>query len=147
MALYSTSLYPIHNVELTHDRYTILIVYHTMPCSSISYALYVIRSDVQSKDIILLYLWACLSTLLVHPKGGRSGGAWVVTSYTGVVLGYAGSLRYDHAPWYCRGRRQVVIALSVQYSSFAVVSVVPHVRVWCRSSERCNRTGCCHTRF
>jgi hypothetical protein len=113
-----------------------------MPCSSISYALYVVRPGVLSKFIGSLCLWACLSTLLVHPKGGRSGDARVLTLYTGVVPGYAGSLGYNHAPWCCRGRRLVVIALSVLYRSFVVVSVVPHIRVRCRSSERCNRTGC-----
>jgi hypothetical protein len=142
MALYSTCQYPIHNVELSHGCYAILIVYHTMPCSCISYALYMVIPDVLSKDIGSLCHWACLSTLLVHPKGGRSGGTRVVTSYTGVVPGYVGSLGYDHAPRCCRGRRQVVTALSVHYGGIAVVSVVPHVRVWCRSSERCNGTGC-----
>jgi hypothetical protein len=94
------------------------------------------------QTICLLCLWACLSALLVHPMGGRPGGIRVVTSYTGVVLGYAGSFRYDHAPRCCRGRRQVVTALSVRYGSFAVVSEVAHDRVWCRSCERCNRTRC-----
>jgi hypothetical protein len=137
-----TCQYPIHNAELSHSCYTILIVYHTMPCSSISYALYVVRLDVLSKDIGSLCLWACLSALLVHPTGGRPRGARVVTSYTGVVLGYVGSFGYDHAPQCCRGRRKVVIALTVCYGTFAVVSVVPHIHIWCRSSERCNRTGC-----
>jgi hypothetical protein len=100
--------YRIRNAELSHGCYAILIGYHTMPCSSISYALYVVRPDVLSKDIDLLCMWACLSALLVHPKGGRPGGARVVTSYTGVVLGYAGSFIYDHAPRCCRGRWQVV---------------------------------------
>jgi hypothetical protein len=73
MALYLTCQYPIHNAELSHGCYAILIVYHTMPCSSISYALYVVRPDVLSKDIGLLCLSACLSALLVHPKGGILG--------------------------------------------------------------------------
>ena len=41
---------------------------------------------------------ACSSVLLVHPKAGRPGDARVVTSYTGVVLEYAGSFGYDRAP-------------------------------------------------
>jgi hypothetical protein len=113
-----------------------------MPCSSISYALYVVRPDVLSKDIGSSCLWACLSALLVHPNDGRPGGARVVTSYTGVVPGYVGSFGYNHGPRCYRGRWQVVTALSVCYGSFAVVSVVPHIWVWCRSSERCNRTSC-----
>jgi hypothetical protein len=104
MALYSTCQYSIHK-ELSQGCYAILIVYHAMPSSSISYALYVVRLDVLSKDISSLCLWACLSTLLVHPKGGRPGGTRVVTSYTGMVLGYAGSFGYDHGPQYGRGRR------------------------------------------
>jgi hypothetical protein len=142
MALYSTRQYSIHNAELSYGCYAILIVYHAMPCSSMSYALYMLRPGVLSKDISSLCHRACLSGLLVHPKGGRPGGARVVTSYTGLVLAYVGSFGYDHAPRCCRARRQVVTALSVRYDSFAVVSIVPHVRVWCRSSERCNRTGC-----
>jgi hypothetical protein len=103
MALYSTCQYLFHNAKLSHGCYDILIVYHTMPCSSISYALYVVRPDVLSKDIGSLCLWACLSALLVHPKGGRLGGARVVSSYMGVLPGYAGSFGYDPTPRCCRG--------------------------------------------
>jgi hypothetical protein len=142
MALYLTCQYSIHNAKLSHGCYAILIVYQTMSCSPIIYALYVVRLDVLSKAIGSMCLWACLSALLVHPKNGIHGGARVVTSYTSVVLGYAGFFGSDHAPRCCRGRRQVVTALSVRYDSFAVVSVVPHIRVWCRSSERCNGTAC-----
>jgi hypothetical protein len=85
MALYSTYLYPIHNAELSHGCFAILIAYRTMPCSSISYALYVVRPGVLSKAIGSLCVWPCLSALLVHPKGGRPGGARVLTSYMGVA--------------------------------------------------------------
>jgi hypothetical protein len=105
-----------------------------------------LRPGVLSKDIGSLCLRACLSALLVHPKGGIPRGASVPTSYTGMVLGYAGSFEYDHAPRCCRGRQHVVSALSVHYGSFAIVSIVPQVRVWCRSSERCNGTGCTRVR-
>ena len=54
---------------------------------------------------------ACSSVLLVHPKGGRPGDARVVTSCTSMVVGYAGSFRYDHAPRCDWGRRQVVTTL------------------------------------
>ena len=50
------------------------------------------------KDISSFCFKACSSSLLFHPEGGRPGGARVVTSYIGVVLGYAGSYGYDHAP-------------------------------------------------
>jgi hypothetical protein len=140
MALYSTCQYLIHNSEFSHGCYAILIVYHTMPCFITIYPLYVVRPDELNKDIGSLCLWACLSALLINPKGGRPRGTRIVTSYTGVVLGYAGSFRYDHAPWCCRGKRQVVTALSVHHGSI-VVCELPHGRVWCKSSERCNGTS------
>ena len=74
------------------------------------------------------------SVLLVHPKGGRPGDTRVVTSYTSVVLGYAGSFGYDRAPQCDWGRRQVVTALSVWRNSGVVFSVLPDIRVRCRSS-------------
>ena len=74
------------------------------------------------------------SLLLVHPKGGRPGDARVVTSYTGVVVGYAGSFGYDCAPWCDWGRRQVVTALSVHRNSCVAIRALPDVPVRCRSS-------------
>ena len=44
--------------------------------------------------------------------GSESRGIWVVSLYTGVVLGYTGTFGCDGGPR-LRGRRQVVIALSV----------------------------------
>ena len=41
---------------------------------------------------------ALISILPVHPKGGGPGGARVVTSYAGMVPGFAGSFGYDGAP-------------------------------------------------
>jgi len=76
----------------------------------------------------------CSSVLLVHPKGGRSRGTRVVTLYMGVVLGYAGSFGYDHAPQCYWGRWQVVTALSVWHNSCDAFSVFPDVRIRCRSS-------------
>jgi hypothetical protein len=87
MALYLTCQYLIHNIEFSHGCYAILIVYHTMPCFIISYAIYVVRLDELSKDIGSLCFWAYLISLPIHPKGGRPGGARVVTSYMSVVLG------------------------------------------------------------
>ena len=57
-----------------------------------------IRPDDPGMDIGSLCFRACSSVLLVHLKGGSLGDTRVVTSYTGVVLGYAGSFGYDHAP-------------------------------------------------
>ena len=54
-----------------------------------------LRLDDLGKDIGLLCFRACLSILPVHPKGGRPGGARVVTSYVGMVPGYAGFFGYD----------------------------------------------------
>ena len=58
-----------------------------------------VRPDVWGLDNSSLCFRVCSSALLGHPKGGRPGGLRVVTSYTSVVLGYAGSFGYDRAPW------------------------------------------------
>ena len=67
-----------------------------------SYISCMLRPDDLSKDIGSLCFWACLSILPVHPKGGGPGGARVVTSFAGMVLGY------DSAPWFDWGRPRVV---------------------------------------
>ena len=92
-----------------------------------------VRPDDQGMDRGSLCFRACSSVLLVYPNGGRPGGSRVVTSYTGVVLGYA-AFGYDRAPRYDWGRWQVVIALSVQHNSGVAFSVLPDVLVRCRSS-------------
>ena len=84
-----------------------------MLSSFMSYAKVLVRPDDPGMDRGSLCLRACSSVLLVHPKGGRPGGIRVVTSYTSVVLGYAGSFGYDRAPRCDWGRRQVVTALSI----------------------------------
>ena len=53
-----------------------------------------VRPDDPSTDNGSLCFRACSSVLLVHPKGGRPGDARVLTSYTGVLLRYAGSFGY-----------------------------------------------------
>ena len=60
-----------------------------------------VRPDDLSMNRGSLCFRACSSVLLVHPEGGRLGDTRVVTSYTSVVLGYAGYFGYDHAPWCC----------------------------------------------
>jgi len=134
MALYPTCQTSIHNIEFCHGCFTILIVYQSMLRSFISYATVLVRPDDPGTDRGSLCFRACSSVLLVHPKGGRPGGTRVVTSYTSVVLGYAGSFGYDRAPRCDWGRRQVVTALSVRRNSGVAFSVLPDVRVQCRSS-------------
>ena len=134
MALYPTCQTSIHNIEFCHGCFAILIVYQSMLSSFISYATVLVRPDDPGTDRGSLCFRACSSVLLVHPKGGRPGGTRVVTSYTSVVLGYAGSFGYDHAPWCDWGRRQVVAALFVRRNSGVAFSVLPNVRVQCRSS-------------
>ena len=85
-------------------------------------------------DIGPLCFRACSSILLVHPEGGNPGDARVLNSYTGMVFGYAGSFRYDRAPRFDWGRRQVVTALSVHCNSYVSVGALPNLRVRCRSS-------------
>ena len=111
-----------------------LIVYQSMLSSFMSYAKVLVRPDDKGTDRGSLCFRACSSVLLVHPKGGRPGDTRVVTSYTSVVLGYAGSFGYDRAPWCDWGRRQVVTALSVRRNSGVAFSVLHDVRVRCRSS-------------
>ena len=134
MALYPTCQTSIHNIEFCHGSFTILIVYQSMLSSFISYATVLVRPDDPGTDRGSLCFHACSSVLLVHPKGGRPGGTRVVTSYTSVVLGYAGSFGYDRTPQCDWGRRQVVTALSVRRNSGVAFSVLPDVRVRCRSS-------------
>ena len=105
-----------------------------MLSSFMSYAKVLVRPDDPGTDRGSLCFRACSSVLLVHPKGGRPGDARVVTSYMSVVLGYAGSIGYDRASRCDWGRWQVVTALSVRRNSGVVFSVLPDVRVRCRSS-------------
>src|SRR6185503_7501708 len=98
MALYSFCQYSIHNLEFVHGCYAILIVYQSMLMFIMSFVTSMVRPDVQGLDNGSLCLRACSSALLVHPEGGSPRGIRVVTSYTSVVLGYAGSSRYSRAP-------------------------------------------------
>lgn len=137
MALYPTCQYSIRYAELSLGCLVMLVVCNALPCYTVtmtnhslawcytSYALYMIRPDDLGKDIGSLCFRACLSVLLVHPKGGRPGGARVVTSYTSVVLGYAGSYGYDCIQLVLWGRRQVVTALSVRYEAASWLAYSP----------------------
>ena len=66
-----------------------------MLSSFIRYATVLVRPYDPGTDRGSLCFRACSSVLLVHPKGGRSGDTRVVTSYTSMVLGYAGFFGYD----------------------------------------------------
>jgi hypothetical protein len=134
MALYSFCQYTIHNIELDHGCFTISIVYQSMLLFIMSCVTGTVRPDDPGTDIDSLCFRACSSILLIHPKGGRPRDARVVTSYTGVVLGHAGSFGYDRAPRCDWGRRQEVTALSVQHNCCVAFSVFLNVRIWCRSS-------------
>jgi len=134
MALYPTCQTSIHNIEFCHGCFTILIVYQSMLRSFISYATVLVRLDDPGMDRGSLCFRACSSVLLVHPKGGRPGGTRVVTSHMSMVLGYAESFGYYSATRCDCGRRQVVTALFVRRNSGVAFSVLPDVRVRCRSS-------------
>ena len=114
MALYSFCQYSIHNIEFVHGCYAILIVYQSMLPFIMSCVMNMVRPNDSGTDTDLLCLRACSSALLGHPKGGSPRGIRVVTSYTSVVLGYAGSNGYSCAPRYERGRRHEVTAMSVR---------------------------------
>jgi hypothetical protein len=86
-------------------RATLCLTIH-MTCMSRS------RARLRWRFVVPLGLsmsYACRSV------GSESRGIWVVSLYTGVVLGYTGTFGYDNAPR-LRGRRQVVTALSVSYN-------------------------------
>ena len=111
-----------------------MIVFQSMLSSFMSYAKVLVRPDDPGTNRGSLCFRACSSVLLLHPKGGRPGDARVVTSCMSVVLRYVGSFGYDHAPWCDWGRRQVVIALFVRRNSGVAFSVLPDIRVRCKSS-------------
>ena len=94
-------------------------------CSYSSCITCLLRLDDLGKDIGSLCFWACLSVLPVHPKGGGPGGTRVVTSYAGMVPGYAGSFGYDGAPRCDWGRPQVVTALSVRQEAASRLAYSP----------------------
>ena len=94
-----------------------------------SYAKDMVRPDDPGTDIGSLCFRACSSVLLVHPKGGRPRDARVVTSYTGVVLGYTGSFGYDHASRCDWGRREVVTAIFVRHNSGVAINALPDIRI------------------
>ena len=105
MALYSDSHYAIHK-EFILGYLAMLLACLAKFCSYSSCISCLLRPDDLGKDIGSLCFRAFLSILPVHPKGGGPGGARVVTSYAGMVPGYAGSLGYDGAPQFDWGRPQ-----------------------------------------
>ena len=97
MALYSDFLHAIH-IEFVIGYLAMFIACLALISALPSYSSCMLRPDDQGKVIGSLCFWASLSILPVHPKGGGLRGASVVTSYAGMVPGYAGSFGYDSAP-------------------------------------------------
>ena len=97
MALYSDFLYAIH-IEFVLGYLAMFLACLVLISVLSSYSSCLLRPDDLGKDIGSLCFRAFLSILPVHPKGGGPEGARVVTSYTGMVPGYAGSFGYDGAP-------------------------------------------------
>ena len=112
MALYSDFHYAIH-IEFVLGYLAMFLACLALIYALSSYTICLLRLDDLGKDIGSLFFRAYLSILPVHPKGGGPGGARVVTSYAGMVPGYAGSFRYDGATQCDWDRPQVVTALSV----------------------------------
>ena len=90
-----------------------------------SYTSCLLRPDDLGKDVGLLCFRAYHSILPIHPKGGVPRGAKVVTSYAGMVPGYARSFGYDGAPWCDWGRPQVVTAPSVRWEAASRLAYSP----------------------
>ena len=124
MALYSDFLYLNHS-EFVLGYLAVFVACLALSCALSSYSSCMLRPDDLGKDIGSLCFRACLSILPVHPKGGGPGGARVVTSYAGMVPGYAGSFRYDGAPRCDWGRPRVVIALSVRREAASQLAYSP----------------------
>ena len=91
MALYLTCQTSIHNIEFCHGCFAVLIVYRFMLSLFMSCVMNMVRLDDLVWILVCCVFGLALAFLLVHPKGGRPGDARVVTSYTSVVLRYAGS--------------------------------------------------------
>ena len=113
MTLYSDFLYAIH-IEFILGYLAMFLACLALISALSGYISCMLRPDDLGKDISSLCFRACLSILPVHPKGGGTGGARVVTSYAGMVPRYAGSFGYDGAPRCDWGRPRVVTALSVR---------------------------------
>ena len=99
----------IMTYELAYSSYVMNLAYRTL--SLIIHTTYMIRirAKLRWRFVVLSGLpmsYACRSV------GSESRGDRVVSLYTDVVLGYAGTFECDSAPR-LRGRWQVVIALSV----------------------------------
>jgi hypothetical protein len=124
MALYSHYHYAIHS-EFVHGYLVMFIACFGMVSSSSRYISCLFRPNDLGKDIGSLCFRACLSILPIHPKGGGPGGAEVVTSYAGMVPGYAGSLGYDGAPRFDWGRPRVVTAPSVRRETVSRLAYSP----------------------
>ena len=133
MALYSDYRYVIHK-EFVLGYHAMFLACIAKFCSYSSCISYLLRRDDLGKDISSLCFRACLSVLPVHPNGGGPGVAEVVTSYAGMVPGYAGSLGYDGAPRFDWGRPQVVIALSVRWKAASQLVYSPTFGYSYRSS-------------
>ena len=88
MALYSDYRYAIHK-EFVLGYLAMFLSCLALICAYSSYTSCLLRPDDLGKDIGSLCFRACLSILPVHPKGGGPAGARVVTSYAGMVPGYA----------------------------------------------------------
>ena len=111
-------------------------------CALSSYTSCLLRPDDLGKDIGSLCFRAYLSILTVHLKGGGTGGAEVVTSYAGMVPGYAGSLGYDGAPRFDWGRPQVVTALSVHWEAASRLAYSPTFGYRVGVHAKMKQTGC-----
>jgi hypothetical protein len=112
MALYSDFRYAIH-IEFVLGYLVMFVGCLALISALTSYTSSLLRPDDLGKGIGSLCFRACLSILPIHPKGRGPGGARVVTSYAGMMPGYAVSFGYDSAPRFDWGRPQVVTALSV----------------------------------
>ena len=72
MALYSDFLYANHS-EFVLGYISMFVACLALSCALSSYSSCMLRPDDLGKDFSSLCFRACLSILLVHPKGGGQG--------------------------------------------------------------------------
>ena len=124
MALYSDFLYAIH-IEFVLGYLAMFVACLALINALSSYSSCLLRPDDLDNDIGPLCFRAYLSILPVHTKCGGPGGAKVVTSYAGMLPGYARSFGYDGAPRCDWGRPQVVTAPSVRWEAASRLAYSP----------------------
>ena len=117
------SFYSYSNAyELEYSVHVIIMIYELvyslyvmiLTCSTTSLIIHIMdMSRIRARvEVAVHRAFGCAHILACQSIGLESQGIWVVSLYTGMVLGCTGTFGYDGIPW-LRGRQHVVIALSI----------------------------------